>query len=92
MFFKVSPSDTWALLVTSSDTWSLLGFGFEVLAFLGSYRYQLRFWALIDDFGFSSWTLDRFQLLFLNGFSFLEYGEMRYFVSLDVTICVSVRF
>ncbi|CAB4418212.1 unnamed protein product [Rhizophagus irregularis] len=60
MFFKVSPSDTWALLVSSSDTWSLLGFGFRiidfgwVLAFLGSYRYQLRFWALIDGFGFTS--------------------------------------
>ncbi|GET52241.1 hypothetical protein RIR_jg30476.t1 [Rhizophagus irregularis DAOM 181602=DAOM 197198] len=36
MFFKVSPSDTWALLVTSSDTWSLLGFGYW------------RSWALID--------------------------------------------
>ncbi|PKY54781.1 hypothetical protein RhiirA4_473777 [Rhizophagus irregularis] len=55
-FNSVSPSDTWALLVSSSDTWSLLGFGFRiidfgwVLAFLGSYRYQLRFWALIDGF------------------------------------------
>ncbi|GET65018.1 hypothetical protein RIR_jg2728.t1 [Rhizophagus irregularis DAOM 181602=DAOM 197198] len=39
MFFKVSPSDTWALLVTSSDTWSLLGFSFEV---------YWRSWTLID--------------------------------------------
>ncbi|CAB4433096.1 unnamed protein product [Rhizophagus irregularis] len=36
-------------------------------------------WALIDInfvFGFSFWTLDRFQLLFLSGFSFLGYGEV----------------